>query len=522
MNALYFTQSRSLDVLYEVNRRASDRLNIERAGYYVANLPNYERFIDEHPTFERDSVVLKEWEIYREAENHQPDLARIRSYEEKIGDPVLWGPLLTDRRIYLGPNATYRQDYRPNLTHDQMLAILDVALMRIDELFQRLSPKIVCTIYTATFGDCLAHLFARGNNIRSFDVRLARLQNYIMLGDNTEEPPPHIAHICNSFKSGMPIPPELEKAAEAHIDNVVTKNAMYEGVVPAKEKSAHKAISKSGKNTSSRVIPFLKKWFSYRKPPYIYDPQTPDLIRTILFRKLLNPMALRRTRRALRSKLVGLDQLSQRDYILYPLHTEPELVLTQFARPFLNQVEVIRSISLSMPVGMKLIVKEHPLMLGRRPLTYYEKLMEIPNVELVDLDLPSEDVLRHAKLVVVIRGAIGLEAVIKQIPVVALGKSLFELLPRSMFRRCHDLYELANDIRTMLTEHRHDHAALVRYLAAVIKGSCPVNLVSDLLGKAGRFRTDAGTTVDRLEDHPHLDVLADHFVERVQPGKDAL
>ncbi len=519
MNVIYFTQSRSLDVLYEVNRRAARPLNIERAGFYVANLPNYERFIAEHPTFERDSAVLKEWEIYREAEDHRPDLARIRSYEEKIGDPVLWGPLLTDRRIYLGPNATYRQDYRPNLTHDQMLALLDVALMRIDELFQRLNPELVCTIYTATFGDCLAHLFARGNNIRSLDVRLARLQNYIMLGDNTEEPPPHIAHIYSSFISGTPVPPELEAAAEAHISNVVTQNAMYEGVVPAKKTSARKATSNSGKNSLTRAVPFLRKWVSHRRPPYTYDPQTPDPIRTIVFKKILNPTALRRTRRALRRKLVGLEQLSQREYILYPLHTEPELVLTQFARPFLNQLEVIRNISLSMPVGMKLLVKEHPLMLGRRPLTYYQKLLEIPNVELVDLDLPSEDVLRRAKLVVVIRGAIGLEAAIKQIPVVALGKSLFELLPRSMFRRCHDLYELPNDVRTMLTEHQHDHAALVRYLAAVMKGSCQVNLVSDLLGKAGRFRTDAGNTSERLEDHPHLDALADHFVERVQAGE---
>ena len=123
---------------------------------------------------------------------------------------------------------------------------------------------------------------------------------------------------------------------------------------------------------------------------------------------------------------------------------------------------------------------------------FIRKLLEIPSAKLVDWDLSSEIVLEHARLVVIIRGAIGLEAVIKKKPVVSLGKSLFELLPPYMFRTCWNLYELPYAIRDMLDNYQYDHDALVQYLASVMKGSAPVNLVSDLLEKKGRFRTEIG------------------------------
>ncbi len=256
-----------------------------------------------------------------------------------------------------------------------------------------------------------------------------------------------------------------------------------------------------------------------KKAPYRYDLQTVADTGSTIPAAMQKQRTIRRIRSVLGGEYVGERDLPDIDYILYPLHAEPEIVLSQFARPYLNQIEVVRNIGLSMPIGMSLLVKEHPMMVGRRPVGYYEKLLEIPNVKLVDMDLPSQPVLEHAGMVVIIRGAIGLEAVIKRIPVLSLGTSSFQLLPSTMFRTCWNLYELPNAIREMLEHYYYDHESLIRYLAAVIEGSVAVNLVTDLLGKQGRFRADDVGRDRPFEEHPHLDDLAANMLDRIRAGR---
>jgi hypothetical protein len=256
----------------------------------------------------------------------------------------------------------------------------------------------------------------------------------------------------------------------------------------------------------------------FKQTPYKYDFQTVADSGSVIPVGLQKQRTVRRVKSVLGSEYVGERDLPDIDYILYPLHAEPEIVLSQFARPYLNQIEVVRNIGLSMPICMRLLLKEHPMMVGRRPVGYYEKLLEIPNVRLIEMDLPSQPVLEHAKMVVIIRGAIGLEAVIKKIPVVSLGMSMFQLLPSTMFRTCWNLYELPNTIREMLEHYCYDHESLIRYLVAVMEGSAEVNLVSDLLAKPGRFRSDGIGEYHPFEEHPHLDDLAAYMLDRIRAG----
>ncbi len=516
MNILFVTQSKSLDVFYQIYKRLKGRLDIKKAGFYVANCRHFFDFTSKNPGFPDESSLLKEWEIYQEAQSCTPDLAWIAQIEKEIGDPTLWTPIITDRRLYLGSRATFHQDYKPAFSHERQLAVLDVALRKFKKLFDDVKPDAVCTIYTATFGDCIAHLIAKSRGIKSLDLRLARLKNYVMFVDGITEPPPHIAAIHGSMDGG--VPRELAEKAEEYIKSVIDKNAMYEGVVPAKEKAGRKTGGVSVFSVFPKAVKIMSRYLESGRAPFKYDYQNPDPIKSLLYRKIFNPLTVRRIKGEFAGRFVRAGDVAALDYILYPLHTEPELVLAQFARPFLNQVEVIRNISLSMPVGMKLLVKEHPMMVGRRPVSYYRKILDIPNVRLVDLDLPSESVLKNAKMCVVIRGAIGLEAVIKRIPVVSLGKTMFDLLPDCMFRKCRNLYSLPDDISGMLRNYKYDHTEMVRYLASVIKGSVPVNLISDLMGKPGRFREAGDTDKVPYEEHPHFDVLAEYLHDRLTDG----
>lgn len=515
MNAIYFTQSSSLDVFYQLYLRTREKLGLEKVGFYVANLSHYENFITKVPDFEKKFLVVKEWEIYEAAaiSSKGPDISRITEYENEIGDPNLWTPLVTDRRLYMGSKATFRQDYAPAFSRDAALSVLDQALVSIDKLFKDISPDFICTLYTATFGDCLGHMFAKARGIRSLDLRLSRLKNNVMFVDGIEEPPRHVQKLFGSYAESVPA--DLVMEAEAYINSVRADNAMYEGVVP----SAGRKRDTRGVESQKIIVglkKFLGNYIRSRKRPYCFDYQVPDPFMQGIYRHVINPINRKLLSKSLSGRLVRENDLAGTNYILYPLHTEPELVLAQFARPYLNQIEVIRNISLSIPVGMTLLVKEHPMMLGRRSRKYYKKILDIPNVLLVEMSVPSEKVLEHAKLVVVLRGAIGLESVIRQKPVVSLGKSMFELMAGSMFRQCKSLYDLSGDIDYMLEHYCYDHKNLVRYLSAVLAGSAAVNLVTDLLGKSGRFRADVNNATASFESHPHLDVLAEYLVDRLR------
>ena len=61
-----------------------------------------------------------------------------------------------------------------------------------------------------------------------------------------------------------------------------------------------------------------------------------------------------------------------------------------YGRAWMNQIEAIRNIARNLPVGMKLLVKEHPAALGYRSVSFYKKVTAIPNVLLVSPGLAVE------------------------------------------------------------------------------------------------------------------------------------
>lgn len=510
MNLLFFTQGQALDVYYQVYLRIKRRIDIGNIGFYVTHKEHYENFILDKPNFEVDFSVLKEWEIYDDADSHKIDYESLNRFESEAGDPNLWTPIVTDRRLNYGEKVTYFQDYKPFFSREKILKIIDVSRVRITNLFDLVKPDSVFTLYTNTFGDCLGHMVAKSRGIKSYDLRLARLKNYVMLVDGVNEPPPHISEKYDSKEFSEQ---DLEMAEE-YISQVVNENAMYEGVVPSKSIIDKSDISSSFKTHKGKYFSFFHDSITKN---YSKDPQNPNSMKKYLHQNFLNPRNSANIEKKLKDNFVDLEFVKNQSCALYPLHTEPELVLSQFARPYLNQIEVIRNISMSLPLTKVLLVKEHPLMVGRRTLGYYEKLLEIPNVKLVEFNLSSENVLPHVDIVIVIRGAIGLEAAIKKIPVISLGKSMFQILPKNMFRYCNSLYSLPGDVKDMLNNYKYDGESLKRYLSSVISGSVPVNLITDLLGKKNRFRTD--TKIYNFSEHPHFDLLSDYIVERISSRK---
>jgi hypothetical protein len=143
--------------------------------------------------------------------------------------------------------------------------------------------------------------------------------------------------------------------------------------------------------------------------------------------------AARGRARAVRARLADSrylnDVLSGRPYAFFPLHYQPEATTLVHGSYFENQLETLRNVSRSLPVGWDLVVKEHFYMRGARELGFYRRLRELPNVRLVPFSTPTNKLLAGADITVVIASTCGLEAGLIGRPVVMLGDYPWDYAP---------------------------------------------------------------------------------------------
>ena len=118
-------------------------------------------------------------------------------------------------------------------------------------------------------------------------------------------------------------------------------------------------------------------------------------------------------------------------FVYFPLQVMPERTVL-ISSPFnTNQIEVIRHISKSLPIGYRLCVKEHPYQVTRewRKTSFYDDILSIPNVQLLHHSIKTEDVMKKCSLVITINGASGLEAAIHKKPTILFSNFSYSILP---------------------------------------------------------------------------------------------
>ena len=115
-------------------------------------------------------------------------------------------------------------------------------------------------------------------------------------------------------------------------------------------------------------------------------------------------------------------RLADRDFVFFPLQTEPETSLHSQSPEFSHQYHALRELALSLPAGYLLAVKEHKWAIGRRHWSFYENIAAIPNVVLVDIAVPGIDLVRQGRAVGTISGSAGHEAALMGKPVIRFGR----------------------------------------------------------------------------------------------------
>ncbi|MGB0574746.1 MAG: hypothetical protein ACPGPC_01110 [Alphaproteobacteria bacterium] len=158
--------------------------------------------------------------------------------------------------------------------------------------------------------------------------------------------------------------------------------------------------------------------------------------------------------------------------------------LLLYGRPYVNQIELLRAIALSLPADMVLVVKEHPWMVGKRSLSAYRKMLNIPRLRLAAPEITVRSLIENAALCCVHTGSSWWEAAVLKKPVLALGPVMGKLLPEGTVRRCHDFTMLPETIATLLSTAKHQEKQLEDLVAAISACTISVNLYTGLLERA--------------------------------------
>ena len=483
MNCLYLTQSASLPMFHQLDGQLRQRVRMGRRGFYVCDRRQFDAYLQCCPNLvEGDTRFVREWEVVRQGLHRTPDRERIAAYEKRLGDPSLWSALLADRRLYQGRLAFLRQDYPSPYTQEQLLGILEENLDQFQRLFDEVRPDVVFSFICVTLGDYLGYLFAREQGIPFLSLRSTRVENYVTWATDVFEPS---TIIRVAYQSGIALHSDALRQAKAFLATARSQHLKYEGVLPASDRPPktrlfRRSFLRSGADLLRHAGHQLVR--GDFDPSYYRNP-----IRVAFVQQVSNRLRAWRMNHFLRNHWVDIPDANLVPFAFFPLHTEPEVSLLVQGRGFLNQIEVIRSLASSLPVGWWLLVKEHPASVGKRPIGYYRKLLAIPNVRLVRTSCKSNELIARASLVVTISGTIGFEAILKGKPVAVLGNTPFEFLPAGMIRRLTAPHRYAIEIGELLAQYSFDPAAVERYVAATIACSVRANLYSDLLAREGGY-----------------------------------
>lgn len=503
MKILFVTQSESLAVFEGLRQTLAARGKLDGAGFIVADSFVYADWLKETPSFESAGhALVKEWDVTARRSG-KPDKEKLARYEKELGGEAgLFGAIIADRRLFMGKDCTYAQDYRRRFTDDELWRILQEGLEAVEKLFDTLKPELLVSFISVTFLDYLAYLFARKRGIRVLNLRPSRVGDRVAFNSILNDPTPEFMQVYQEILDGRVSP--FAEEAQTYVQRVREKHGRYEGVVKPSDKPAL-AVNRDRRPLWKSVLHVAKNYLKYRLGPAAQDNHVADPLRMIAHSALINPLRAKAVNRMLERHYLKASDLGKERYVFFPLHTEPEVSLLVYGRPYVNQIEVIRMLAMSLPADMVLVIKEHPWMVGKRTLGAYRKLLNIPRVRIAHPSIDAREVIAKTDMVAVITGSVALEAAMLGKPVLTFGECPFNAFPPTMLRRCDDPRRLPAIIKELLAGYKNDDAAMCGYVAAIYETSASVNWYSVLLKKKGVY-TERDTSFDK-----EVERLADYF-----------
>jgi hypothetical protein len=129
--------------------------------------------------------------------------------------------------------------------------------------------------------------------------------------------------------------------------------------------------------------------------------------------------------RAQAARAVYTTRRPGRPFVYFPLHVVDDYKIERLVPHCRDQVSLAEQIAGALPPGYDLVVKEHPLSIGRNPLSLLRRLSRVGNVRIVHPHESSHELIEASDAVAVISSTVGLEALLYEKPVLTLGQPFY-------------------------------------------------------------------------------------------------
>lgn len=168
-------------------------------------------------------------------------------------------------------------------------------------------------------------------------------------------------------------------------------------------------------------------------------------------------------------------------YIYVALHYQPEKTTSPEGGIFVDQWLMILMLSTLIPKGWKIYVKEHVSQFSEklygeqgRQRGFYQKVLALENVNLIKSSSNSFDLIDNAKAVATVTGTVGLESVIRSVPLLSFGYAWYGI--------CHGVFEvktaqeLESALKRIVDGYRIDAKKVDCFLYSIEEVSSPCYL----------------------------------------------
>lgn len=114
-----------------------------------------------------------------------------------------------------------------------------------------------------------------------------------------------------------------------------------------------------------------------------------------------------------------------RPFVYFPLHDVDDYKIKRLIPHLADQVSIVEQVAAALPPGYDLVLKEHPMSIGRTRLSALWRLRRLANVRIVEPTTSTHDLIARSEAVAVISSTVGLEALFYAKPVLTLGAPFY-------------------------------------------------------------------------------------------------
>lgn len=399
----------------------SEKYGVDKFLAYVIS-PGAARFIRKQNDI-KYARLLVDHELHQKIKSEKVDMAFLKRFEGTYSPPPLWQYLYVDRKLMMsiGPKEETTTIIDPLYDYDTLLKALQIRAKEIEKMLLEEKPDVVLFFALGAVSHMILYHVAKKLGIKTVGIDFPRYESSLCLSESYKT----ITGVEDSFRSGKHDGIYLQKA-ETFIKNFRKTGSLQ---IEYMDRIRKDEAENYGIGHPIRFIRSLhyfmtqtRNYFANRKL-FTYGTTDQNPLRFI------TQQIKRRWRRFVGTNDLTILPIPNEEYCYYPLHYEPEMATLVLSPFYFDQVELIRIIARSLPIQMKLYVKEHPAMKGRRTRDFYKTLLKIPNVRLIRETTPGIELIRNALLITTITSTAGWEGALLRKPVITFGDVFYNALP---------------------------------------------------------------------------------------------